>query len=62
MRSWKIFTVLLLVSCLLQSALLLHQYRSLQRMTDRVIELDIMQTIMGDWILHLNEQQRQNRI
>jgi len=51
-----------LALCLLQSALLLHQHRSLQRMTDRVIELDIMQTIMGDWILHLNEQQRQNRI
>jgi hypothetical protein len=43
---------------------LLYQQKQIHRLIERVTELDILQTIMCDWILHLNQQQssQHNRI
>jgi hypothetical protein len=64
MRVWKMFIMALCVVCLLETATLLYQQKQIHRLIERVTELDILQTIMGDWILHLNQQQssQHNRI
>jgi hypothetical protein len=61
---WKIFIVVLMVGFLLESVALIQQQKHINQLIERVVEQDIMQTLVGDWILHLNEQLhgRDNRI
>jgi len=56
MRLWKIFVIVLMVGFLLEAVAITQQQKYINRLVERVTEQDIMQTIMGDWILHLNEQ------
>jgi len=56
MRLWKILVVVLIVGVCLEAVALIQQQKNINNIIQRVIEQDIMQAIMGDWILHLNEQ------